>query len=86
MHLVNPFGMHWSRRWNEGNVDLNRNTLRDEAFPGLKERRRELDANYMTFWNLLNPTRFREAKRAAASGVASTRVERMCLPATRVGA
>ena len=35
--------MHWSRRWNEGNVDLNRNALKvGEPFEGLAERRREL--------------------------------------------
>lgn len=27
IHVVNPYGMSWWRRWNENNVDLNRNFL-----------------------------------------------------------
>lgn len=35
VHVLNPWGMAWSRRTDEGNVDLNRNFLReDEARPG----------------------------------------------------
>lgn len=35
IHAVNPFGFAWRRRFNEDNVDLNRNfLLRDEAFAG----------------------------------------------------
>jgi len=29
IHIVNPYGMSWHRRWNENNVDLNRNCLSD---------------------------------------------------------
>jgi hypothetical protein len=35
VHVLNPFGMAWLRRTNEGNVDLNRNFLvNGEAFSG----------------------------------------------------
>lgn len=35
IHAVNPFGFAWRRRFNEDNVDLNRNfLLRDETFTG----------------------------------------------------
>lgn len=35
IHAVNPFGFAWRRRFNEENVDLNRNfLLRDERFSG----------------------------------------------------
>src|SRR5688572_7001224 len=27
LHALNPFGFAWRRRWNESNVDLNRNFL-----------------------------------------------------------
>jgi hypothetical protein len=27
VHVVNPYGMAWHRRWNENNVDLNRNFM-----------------------------------------------------------
>lgn len=30
-HVVNPYGMSWRRRWNENNVDLNRNFLLDNS-------------------------------------------------------
>jgi len=33
VHAVNPWGMAWSRRQNESNVDLNLNWRRDEAAP-----------------------------------------------------
>eukprot|EP01127_Copromyxa_protea_P005344 TRINITY_DN15289_c0_g1_i1.p1 TRINITY_DN15289_c0_g1~~TRINITY_DN15289_c0_g1_i1.p1 ORF type:complete len:418 (-),score=89.27 TRINITY_DN15289_c0_g1_i1:43-1296(-) len=32
IHAVNPFGMSWWRRWNENNVDLNRNLLTPEEW------------------------------------------------------
>src|SRR5262249_10220051 len=31
-HALNPFGFAWFRRWNENNVDLNRNFLCDRSF------------------------------------------------------
>jgi hypothetical protein len=37
IHAVNPFGMAWNRRFNEGNVDLNRNWLLPSAFERLVE-------------------------------------------------
>jgi len=32
IHAVNPYGMSWMRRFNENNVDLNRNFLSDEQW------------------------------------------------------
>src|SRR5688500_18661675 len=32
VHALNPFGFAWRRRWNENNVDLNRNFLGDRSF------------------------------------------------------
>lgn len=32
VHALNPFGFAWLRRWNENNVDLNRNFLGDLSF------------------------------------------------------
>ena len=32
VHALNPFGFAWRRRWNENNVDLNRNFLDDRSF------------------------------------------------------
>lgn len=38
IHAVNPYGMAWWRRFNENNVDLNRNFLRtDEHYSGVPE-------------------------------------------------
>lgn len=51
LHALNPFGFAWRRRFNEANVDLNRNLLlQGESFSGSPYRYRELDG-------LLNPTR-----------------------------
>ncbi|MEP6962099.1 MAG: DUF2817 domain-containing protein [Acidobacteriota bacterium] len=49
VHVVNPFGMAWLRRFNENNVDLNRNFLApDEAFDGAPE-------GYQNLNEFLNP-------------------------------
>ncbi len=32
VHVLNPYGMAWLRRFNENNVDLNRNFLADESY------------------------------------------------------
>ena len=49
VHVVNPYGMAWLRRFNETNVDLNRNFLAPaEPFEGVPEGYRKLNA-------LLNP-------------------------------
>ena len=38
IHTVNPYGMAWWRRFNENNVDLNRNFLRsDQSYTGVPE-------------------------------------------------
>lgn len=50
LHALNPYGMAWGRRWNEDNVDLNRNFLLPGAlYTGSPQTYRELDA-------FLNPT------------------------------
>lgn len=49
VHALNPFGMAWGRRVDAGNVDLNRNFLRDgERYEGAPVTYRSLDG-------LLNP-------------------------------
>jgi hypothetical protein len=51
VHAVNPFGFAHDRRWNEDNVDLNRNFLVDQAaYAGASPRYQQLDP-------LLNPPR-----------------------------
>lgn len=38
IHCINPYGMAWWRRFNENNVDLNRNFLRsDQSYSGVPE-------------------------------------------------
>eukprot|EP00928_Gymnodinium_smaydae_P055523 TRINITY_DN3903_c0_g1_i1.p1 TRINITY_DN3903_c0_g1~~TRINITY_DN3903_c0_g1_i1.p1 ORF type:complete len:433 (+),score=73.26 TRINITY_DN3903_c0_g1_i1:65-1300(+) len=56
VHAVNPYGMAHFRRWNENNVDLNRNALLPEQFKRLVEHD-SLDATYMRFDKHFNPTR-----------------------------
>jgi hypothetical protein len=49
LHVVNPYGMAWLRRFNENNVDLNRNFLAaDQEFRGAAEA-------YCDLNGLLNP-------------------------------
>jgi hypothetical protein len=49
IHAVNPYGMAWLRRFNEDNIDLNRNMLRDgEGYAGSPEGYDRLD-------RLINP-------------------------------
>ena len=44
-HILNPYGMAWLRRFNENNVDLNRNFLaEDEAYEGAPESYVDLDS------------------------------------------
>jgi hypothetical protein len=50
IHALNPYGFAWRRRWNEDNVDLNRNLLLpEEEFSGSPK-------NYSKFNTFLNPT------------------------------
>lgn len=49
VHCLNPFGMSWLRRYNESNVDLNRNFLSDE------KDWRETPKNYHGLNGFLNP-------------------------------
>ncbi len=45
VHVLNPYGMAWLRRFNENNVDLNRNFLGpDEDYAGAPEGYRKLDS------------------------------------------
>eukprot|EP00906_Rhabdomonas_costata_P005775 RCo008583 len=60
VHALNPFGMSWNRRWNESNVDLNRNAL---VLPGASKeevvaeyRKRGTQAVYKAVYSLMNPT------------------------------
>ena len=49
-HVLNPFGMTWLRRFNENNVDLNRNFLASgEKYEGRPE-------GYVDLYDFLNPT------------------------------
>ena len=51
VHVLNPYGMAWLRRFNENNVDLNRNFLKeDELYEGRPE-------GYDDLYSFLNPTR-----------------------------
>jgi len=51
IHAINPYGMAWHRRFNEDNVDLNRNFLLEgEVFEGAPD-------GYERFYTLLNPAR-----------------------------
>src|SRR6185295_15992712 len=43
-HVLNPYGMAWLRRFNENNVDLNRNFLGDEPYAGAPEAYSSLDS------------------------------------------
>ena len=52
VHILNPYGMVWLRRFNENSVDLNRNFLMaDESYEGTPEAYPQLDA----FLNPPNP-------------------------------
>lgn len=56
VHALNPFGFAWLRRWNESNVDLNRNFLTDRTFLSGQEYRESLEA-YDRLFSFLNPAR-----------------------------
>ena len=50
IHALNPYGFAWRRRWNENNIDLNRNfLLSEEVFEGSPN-------DYPKFNSFLNPT------------------------------
>jgi hypothetical protein len=50
IHALNPYGFAWLRRWNEDNIDLNRNfLLPEEVFEGSPK-------DYPKFDSFLNPT------------------------------
>ena len=48
VHVLNPYGMSWLRRFNENNVDLNRNFLGGGAYAGAPDA-------YVTLNSFLNP-------------------------------
>jgi len=54
IHAVNPFGMAHFRRWNENNVDLNRNALSPEQFARLAKEDK-LQETYLSFNSFFNP-------------------------------
>src|SRR4051794_19437283 len=54
-HALNPYGFAWLRRWNEGNVDLNRNFLDDLGFRSADPRRQGALAAYRRLAPFLNP-------------------------------
>src|SRR5437879_5848845 len=43
VHVLNPYGTAWLRRFNENNVDLNRNFLADESYSGVPPTYAQLD-------------------------------------------
>jgi hypothetical protein len=55
VHALNPFGFAWRRRWNENNVDLNRNFLDDRGFLQSDPKYRESRAAYSRLSGFLNP-------------------------------
>ena len=54
-HALNPYGFAWRRRWNENNIDLNRNFLGDRSFLDGPEYRESV-AVYERLDRFLNPT------------------------------
>jgi hypothetical protein len=54
VHALNPFGFAWLRRWNENNVDLNRNFLTDRGFLAGARYRESLRV-YDRLYPFLNP-------------------------------
>ena len=56
VHVLNPFGMHFKRRVNEDNVDLNRNFLTPEEFRQVVSRDPNF-AGYQTVDFIFNPVR-----------------------------
>ncbi|HKQ23769.1 MAG TPA: DUF2817 domain-containing protein [Burkholderiales bacterium] len=57
VHALNPFGFAWRRRWNENNVDLNRNFLTDYSFPDRDPEYLDSRNAYARLYRLLNPGR-----------------------------
>lgn len=55
VHALNPFGFAWQRRWNENNVDLNRNFLNDRSFIDSDPSYSESRAAYARIASFLNP-------------------------------
>jgi len=53
IHIVNPYGMSWLRRWNENNVDLNRNCLTDALWETYAK---NVNSVYGAFEHFLLPT------------------------------
>ncbi len=57
VHALNPFGFAWRRRWNEHNVDLNRNFMTDFSFLDRDPDYQESRNAYSRLYLLLNPPR-----------------------------
>lgn len=56
VHAANPFGFLFNRRWNENGVDLNRNVLPDNIYPGELKKLNEMGSmgGYQTYHHILN--------------------------------
>lgn len=57
VHALNPFGFAWRRRWNENNVDLNRNFLTDYSFLDRDPDYGASRTAYARLYRFLNPAR-----------------------------
>eukprot|EP01006_Ploeotia_vitrea_P045675 TRINITY_DN66963_c5_g3_i1.p1 TRINITY_DN66963_c5_g3~~TRINITY_DN66963_c5_g3_i1.p1 ORF type:complete len:396 (+),score=25.45 TRINITY_DN66963_c5_g3_i1:164-1189(+) len=55
IHSMNPFGMSWLRRWNENNIDLNRNSFWPTSTAAKECQSRLTDPAYHALNWLLNP-------------------------------
>src|SRR5256885_2014979 len=55
VHVLNPYGMAWLRRFNENNVDLNRNFLNEKPDPKTVFQLECAFSSYRQFDSFLNP-------------------------------
>ena len=69
VHALNPYGMANNRRFNEDNVDLNRNFLSLDEFHKAVTRDNNI-AGYDDFWYLLNPVQMPTSRYALIHSLA----------------
>lgn len=55
IHAINPYGFAWRRRWNENNIDLNRNFITDRGFLVDDQAYAEHRRIYQQLHSFLNP-------------------------------
>lgn len=57
VHAVNPYGFNFNRRWNEKGVDLNRNLIPEDTYPGELQSivKKKTLGEYNKFDNVFNP-------------------------------